>query len=260
MPLHLKCPLCGKTAVVPDAAINRRVECGFCHATHHVRDIVHRHEPSAAPDAPPEQGVARSEKVLLASCCGLPAALLLVFLAYWFGFRDTWELDNYTRIMQQCDAVERALAQSDDAAAAEAYAELNSVIGERTVKHRNLTARLAETRTAFTPVNARLEEAEREREAQRLAERRRAEALAHAKARSAMSDKCDVAPRARRTPYLTRDEAIDAYADQQVERHWRPMPGGNTREDAKRVTRDILKARNWQEFEAVMEKHIREGR
>ncbi len=61
MPLHLKCPLCEQTAVFPDAAIHRRVECGFCHATHHVRDIAHRHEPPAAPNAPPGQGMSRSE-------------------------------------------------------------------------------------------------------------------------------------------------------------------------------------------------------
>ena len=124
MPLHLKCPLCGKTAVVPDAAMNRRVECGSCHATHAVRDIVEQPDPRAGQDASASEGMARGDKLLLAWCCGVPAALLLVFLVYWFGFRDTWELDNYMRIVQQCDTVERAIAASDDAAAAEEYAEL----------------------------------------------------------------------------------------------------------------------------------------
>ncbi len=74
------------------------------------------------------------------------------------------------------------------------------------------------------------------------------------------SDQLNVLSRSQSTPFLTREEAIDTSVDQLVDQHWRPLPGGNSREDAKRVTRDILKARNWEEFEAVMEKHIREGR
>lgn len=58
---------------------------------------------------------------------------------------------------------------------------------------------------------------------------------------------------------LTRDQHIDAWVDQQVEKHWRPLPGGNSKEDAKRVTREIMKARNWEEYERVAEQLEREG-
>jgi hypothetical protein len=55
-------------------------------------------------------------------------------------------------------------------------------------------------------------------------------------------------------------ETIDAFVDRQVEEHWRPMPGGNSKEDAKILSADILKARNPQELEAALRKNIREGR
>ncbi len=56
------------------------------------------------------------------------------------------------------------------------------------------------------------------------------------------------------------DDRIDAFVDQQVAEHWRPIPGGNSKEDAKALTRDVMKAKNWNELQEVMERHSREGR
>jgi hypothetical protein len=58
----------------------------------------------------------------------------------------------------------------------------------------------------------------------------------------------------------TRDRRIDAYANQQVEEHWRPLPNGNSKEDAARLTADVLKARNWDELAEALERNHREGR
>ena len=57
-----------------------------------------------------------------------------------------------------------------------------------------------------------------------------------------------------------REDAIDAFVDREVEEHWRPIAGGNSKEDAKILTGDILRARNWEELNAAVEKNIREGR
>ena len=57
-----------------------------------------------------------------------------------------------------------------------------------------------------------------------------------------------------------RDGQIDAYVDKQVEAHWRPMPGGNSKEDAARVTKDILKAKSWEELESTIRFHSSQGR
>lgn len=58
----------------------------------------------------------------------------------------------------------------------------------------------------------------------------------------------------------SRDARIDAYIDRAVEDNWRPIPGGNSKEDAARVSKDIMKARSWEELEDVIEFHSRHGR
>ncbi len=57
-----------------------------------------------------------------------------------------------------------------------------------------------------------------------------------------------------------RNDSIDTFVDEQVEKNWRPMPGGNSKKDAARVTKDIMHAKNWQELDEVIKKHRREGR
>lgn len=56
-----------------------------------------------------------------------------------------------------------------------------------------------------------------------------------------------------------RDREIDSYVDQQVEKHWQPGRG-NSKEDAKKLTKDVMKAKNWKELEEALERNIREGR
>lgn len=57
-----------------------------------------------------------------------------------------------------------------------------------------------------------------------------------------------------------RDQQNDAWVDQQVEQHWRPLPGGNSKADAKQLTKEIMRAKTWEELERVGEKARREGR
>ena len=62
-------------------------------------------------------------------------------------------------------------------------------------------------------------------------------------------------------PYQSeRDRQIDQYVDSQIDARWRPMPGGNSKADAARVTKDILKARTWEELEQTIQSHTKEGR
>ncbi|MGB6043065.1 MAG: hypothetical protein WBF93_07910, partial [Pirellulales bacterium] len=89
-----------------------------------------------------------------------------------------WEIDNYSQITERCDAVLLSIEQSDDDAAAQAYAELNRFIGERTIQRESQAKRLDEVRSTFAPVNHRIEQARRQRAAQELAERQRPNEMA----------------------------------------------------------------------------------
>jgi len=106
--------------------------------------------------------------------------LLLGFLLYMFVIRDTWEKDNCSQIAQRCEAVLLAIEQSDDDAAAQAYAELNRFIGERTIEREWLAKRLDEVRRASVLADQRIEQARRKREARELVERQQREAEARA--------------------------------------------------------------------------------
>ena len=57
-----------------------------------------------------------------------------------------------------------------------------------------------------------------------------------------------------------RDRRIDQYVDSNIDTAWRPRPGGNSKEDAAWVTKDILKAKTWEELEATIQFHSSQGR
>jgi hypothetical protein len=58
--------------------------------------------------------------------------------------------------------------------------------------------------------------------------------------------------------FSDRDRKIDAFVDEQVEKHWRPMPGGNNKQGAARLTKEILKARTWEELDRALKRNGRE--
>jgi transcription initiation factor TFIIIB Brf1 subunit/transcription initiation factor TFIIB len=189
MPLEIKCPNCGQKAIVPDTAINRRVRCTSCHAVYAVRDALTpptvQHSPTPEPIA--EDGMSKNEKLLIGFGLGIPALIFLVFITYWFGIRDTWEIDNYSEITARCEAVMQATRGSDDQAADQAYAELTAFIGDRSIESDSLAGKLASVNSAMAPVRERLEQARREREARDLAERNRREAQAEAQRRAQLA-------------------------------------------------------------------------
>jgi hypothetical protein len=121
--------------------------------------------------------MSRGEKLLLGFGLGIPALILLVFLTYWFGVRDTWEVDNYSEITARCESVLRATRHSDDQAAAQAYADLTAFIGDRTIERDSLTDKVESVNLAIAPVHERLEQARRDQEAKVLAETQRRKAL-----------------------------------------------------------------------------------
>jgi len=106
------------------------------------------------------------EKFIMVLGLGIPAIILLMFVVYWFRIRDSWELDNYSRITERCGAVMTAVRQSNDAAAEKAYMELNSFVGDHAISLDWLANRIDEAHTAFVPVSVRIEQARQAREAQ----------------------------------------------------------------------------------------------
>ena len=128
------------------------------------------------------EGILRRENLLLGYWLGIPAILFLLFIIYWFGFHDSWEIDNYSQIDKRCKAVLAAIQQSNDDAAEQAYTDLNIFIGERTFEHNWIAQRVDEVHQAYVPVNIRIKQARLEREARELAEKQR-EDLARAEKR-----------------------------------------------------------------------------
>lgn len=59
---------------------------------------------------------------------------------------------------------------------------------------------------------------------------------------------------------ISRDQQLDRLIDRMVEEQWRPMPGGNSKEDAARIAKDFAKCKTWEELDAAIEFHQRGGR
>jgi len=110
----------------------------------------------------------------------IPVAFLIIFLTYWFGFRDNWEIDNFSQITDKCEAIARVIEEGDDTVAAHRYGELVQLIGDRQFKHKFIAEHAQATQEAYAPVKVRIEQAKREREVLELAESQRLKALAEA--------------------------------------------------------------------------------
>ena len=57
----------------------------------------------------------------------------------------------------------------------------------------------------------------------------------------------------------SREQRIEAYTRKQVNKNWRSMPNGNSREEAVRASTRIRGARTWEELDAAIEANIRDG-
>lgn len=138
------------------------------------RSIKSQQVPNAA------EGMPRREKLVLGSYLGIPVILFVVFLTYWFGFRDTWEIDNYSQIADKCKVLHQAIANSNDEEATKAYDELHRFIGNHQIEKDFIVERVQTARDAYGQVEARIEQARRKREARELAEKQRREVHARA--------------------------------------------------------------------------------
>ena len=77
----------------------------------------------------------------------IPLAALAV-IAIWFGFHDSWDIDNYSEISSKCQAVIDAAANFDDAEATRAYHELVEFIGENDINHDFITEKISDAQHA----------------------------------------------------------------------------------------------------------------
>jgi hypothetical protein len=129
MPLNLKCPNCGQDAVVPTAAINRRARCTACQATYAVKDTLQdANAKSLLPILNRKSRMPSRDSFVLGFGLGLPAIACLIVATYWFGYRDTWETDNFTQIITRCDAVHVSVRKGDDDAAETVLVALNTFV------------------------------------------------------------------------------------------------------------------------------------
>ncbi len=140
-----------------------------------------------------------------------------MFITYWFGVRDTWEIDNYSQIAERCEAVQLAVRQSDDEAAEQAYAELHRFIGEHTIEQDWIATSVNKVRDAYAPVNQRIEKARSKREARELTERKRRKARAVAESRR---------QQAREAATVARGQ-IDSDMVYKVRKNWRDLGFGS---------------------------------
>lgn len=60
--------------------------------------------------------------------------------------------------------------------------------------------------------------------------------------------------------FTSQRDPVDKGIEQEVEANWMPRPGGNTKEDAAWVSRDIRNAKSWEELEEVIRFHDENGR
>lgn len=91
------------------------------------------------------------------------------FLYYWLEVRDTWEADNFSRIVDLCEEVDTSIVQSKDSDALEAYLNLNSLIGEHQIENGRLRMKVQGVRESMIPVMSRLEVDRRQRMAEEAA-------------------------------------------------------------------------------------------
>jgi len=122
-----------------------------------------------------DEGMPLRKKLALGFGLGIPAICFLMFITYWFGFRGTWEINNFSQITDRCEAINRAVAKPDDAEATRAYNELFRFIGDHQIKHDFVADHIQAAQEAYAPVKTRIE---LKLEAEELAKRQRREVQA----------------------------------------------------------------------------------
>lgn len=164
---------------------------------------------------------------------GLPAIAFLVFAVYWFGYRDTWSIDHYAQITEQCDTVLSAIRRSDYEEARTAFTELDGFIGEHRITPESLHQQVEEVREAYAPIRKQYEQLRIQKEA--LEEARRNEQIAHEEAlRKAQA--------ARTKEYLKqRPSGYQGFTESELMRiHSKLVSEGYDYDEAILVTKDML--------------------
>jgi hypothetical protein len=61
-------------------------------------------------------------------------------------------------------------------------------------------------------------------------------------------------------PSTSTNDRIDRWVDAQVEKNWRPMPGGNSQEDAATLTKAVMRAKSLEDLDRVIQEQSDAGR
>lgn len=181
MSIKIQCPDCGEPDTLPDSMLEKAARCNVCGGTFYIlnavvdaKDYKSPHKPVIREQAD-ENRIPKSEKLLLGLGLGIPAVVLITFLVFWFGIRDTWETDNYQQIVELCEKVMDATHQADDKTAEQAYGDLTALIEDRPIENDSLANKVESVQSAMEPVLDRLEQTRREQKARQLAEKKRRE-------------------------------------------------------------------------------------
>jgi hypothetical protein len=151
--VHFQCPKCANEIVMGSKFWGKHIKCSRCGITLIV-PASDGPAPTIVPSTASESGtdaigpaVSKWENLRAhkaETITVLAGTILIGAMLTWFFLRDTWQTDNFEQITQRCEAVQTAVAHSDDDAAATAYAELDHYISDHKLTNAVLAQRVRE--------------------------------------------------------------------------------------------------------------------
>jgi len=170
--IHFNCPHCGNAIKVKDDIAGKKGKCRGCGETIQVpSDAAATEEETAGLSTRTKKTTA----FIIGVCGGFIVPLIIGLLVWFIANRDTWEVDNTSRVLAKLEEADR-LQQSDPLAARKTYdevlneAKLHKITGELFAK------KLADAEDSRTAANQEVQKRTRSKEVER---QRRAEEEAH---------------------------------------------------------------------------------
>ena len=219
--IRFSCPSCGKQHSARPAHAGRR---GFCTCgTVMVVPDVGATRVFVETIGKIDLHADRRHAIYLTVAVVLAGIAIVASVVYFLHFHDTWERDNRRRLLDLKSDAETLVAARQYEEAKAKYGQFFGLLSDRTIKGDYLRDEVNAARIAGAENNRKLEPI--------LAARDAAE---------------------RTSPPST---SLNEYVNQQVEKNWRPMPGGNSKEMSKQVTNDVLNMKSFEEMDRYAREH-----